>query len=222
MNTKIHYLVSLDNLLFLIIVLFFLHIQVNAQVFAGVEVGGISANLTTPNDLGEGVAWNYHYGFSAGTFIDIPLGESIGLRPTLQYIQKGLNADVSVMGWKAAITNSYIELPVNVRYELSCNPLRLFFIGGPTIGYLVSSKAEITFDQAGSDAVNTKDMYKSYDVTINIGVGVEYQISPNLILIPTLRYYHGIVKVDTPVSGESQSYSRTFQLSIGVMMPIAK
>jgi hypothetical protein len=61
-------------------------------------------------------------------------------------------------------------LPVNVRYELSCNPLRLFFIGGPTIGYLVSSKADVTFDQARSDEVNTKDMYKSYDVTINIGV----------------------------------------------------
>ena len=230
MRTNSQHHVSSFNLLLIAIILFILFpFTTQAQIFIGGEVGGIRSNLTTPNNLAPGASWNFRFGFSAGVLLDLPISGDIRLQPEIQYIQKGFNVNgtsTSPVFWKVAVTNSYIELPVYVKYSLGGNYLHWFLLGGPTLGYLISSNSEITDYPGRNGNTDTKDMYKSYDLAISGGVGLEFPFSAGYYLVPTLRYYHGVIKVDEPPSGAinatSQSYSRTIQLTIGIIFPISQ
>jgi hypothetical protein len=199
---------------------------IQAQILIGGEVGGTLTNLTTPNNLAQGVTWSYRFGFSAGVLLDLPISGDIRIQPEIQYIQKGFNVDASkvfpVGDWKVAVTNSYIEIPIYMKYSLGGNYLHWFLLGGPTIGYLLSSNSEVTDNPTINGNRDTKNMYKSYDLTISVGVGLEYPLSSGYFLVPTLRYYNGVIKVDEPpaIDASSQSYSRTIQMTIGIVFPV--
>jgi hypothetical protein len=227
-NSQYHVL-SFKDLLITALLFILLPFTIQAQLLIGAEVGGTRSNLTTPNNLAPGASWNFHFGFSAGVFLDLPISGDISLQPEIQYIQKGFNltgSSTSPVTWKNAVTNSYIEVPVYVKYKLCGNELRWYLLGGPTLGYLLSSNSEINNYPGYNGNHDTKNMYKSYDLTISVGVGLEYPLPSGYYLVPTLRYYHGVIKVDEPPSGiisaTSQSYSRTIQLTVGIIFPISQ
>ena len=230
MRTNSQHHSSSFNLLLVSITIFIVFpFTTQAQIFIGGEVGGIRSNLTTPNNLAQGGMWNFRFSFSAGVLLDLPISGDIRLQPEIQYIQKGMNVDVSSPSpvfWKTAVTNSYIEVPLFVKYKLGDNYFHWFLLGGPTIGYLLSSNSEVTNNPTMNGKYDTKDIFKSYDITLSVGVGLEYPLSSGYFLVPNLRYYHGVIKVDEPPSGAinatSQSYSRTIQLTVGIVFPISE
>jgi len=232
MRTNSHHYVSSFKILFTTVFLVvLLPFTAQAQILIGGELGGTRSDITKPNKLAPGASWNYRFGFSAGLLLDLPISGDIRLRPEIHYIQKGFNGDgisANIIFGKVAVTNSYIELLIYMKYSLGGNYLHWFLLGGPTIGYLLSSNSEVTDNQEANGNIDTKglDLYKSYDLTINVGVGLEYPLSSGYYLVPTLRYYHGVIKVDEPPSGAinatSQSYSRTIQLTVGIVFPVSQ
>ena len=232
MRTTSKYHVSSSKLFLISVLLFTLFPStIQAQLLIGGEIGGARATLTTPNNLAQGATWNFRSGLSAGVFLDFPISGDLRLQPEIQYIQKGMNvvvslSDPSSFSWKTAVTNSYVELPLYLKYSLGGNYLHWFVLGGPDVGYLLSSNSEVTESPLRNGNYDSKYMYKSYDLTICIGVGFEYPLSSSYYLVPALRYYHGVIKVEEPPSGTinetSQCYSRTVQLTIGILFPVSQ
>jgi hypothetical protein len=230
MRTNSHHYVSsfiiLFTTVFLVVLLPF---TAQAQILIGGGLGGTRSDITKPNKLAPGASWNYRFGFSAGLLLDLPISGDIRLCPEIHYIQKGFNGDgisTNIIFGKVAVTNSYIELPIYMKYSLGGNYLHWFLLGGPTIGYLLSSNSDVTDNQESNGNIDTKglDLYKSYDLTISVGIGLEYPLSSGCFIVPTLRYYHGVINVFESTSGPayaiSQCYSRTIQLTVGIMFPV--
>jgi Outer membrane protein beta-barrel domain len=201
-----------------------------AQSF-GVQLGGNLAGATSKTTVnGTSVSQNYKskFGILAGIVAELPLTDNISFRPELNFIQKGGTASSSQTVFGFTITNeskstfSYLELPLNVVYNVEAGPGNLFVGAGPTLGYGLSGKTKnkatsgntttntdvsVKFD--GKDNANDgKGHLKAFDFGANILAG--YKL-PSGIFIKA-GYTFGL----SNISPAANSTYKNKGLSIGV------
>ena len=127
----------------------FLSTHLNAQISFGVQVGGNLANVKI-SDTESGTTTKQNtkvkFGFLVGVVAEIPIASSLSFRPELNFIQKGFKVDQTLSESGATIvstgneTSNFIEVPLNVVYNLSVGNGKVFFGIGPSIGYGISGK----------------------------------------------------------------------------------
>lgn len=74
-------------------------------------------------------------GFIGGLYANMPVGSSVSIEPEVLYVMKG--AEFSDFGFH--ITNSYIEIPVLIRYDFKPDG-GPYLLAGPAIGFSISCK----------------------------------------------------------------------------------
>lgn len=131
--------------------------------------GGLSiANLST-ND-GEVEDKNAIAGFTAGVFMNAPIGEIFALQPELLYTQKG--GKYEVLGIDVENRSAYLELPLLLQFTL-LDPIYIY--AGPQVSYLLSVKT--TYNDGGQiefEDEEDPDDYNRTDIGGAAGIGFNF------------------------------------------------
>ena len=135
-----------------------------------------------------------------GAFALVNLTPMIAIQPELNYLTTGLWWDDP--GGKFVETYGYLHIPVLVRARLmQQGPIVPVVFAGPALGILLSAKWE------GDDV---KDLFKTTDFGVDLGVGGEIALNTMKLLLD-FRYYMGLTDVyeDTKFSMKNRGFILT-------------
>jgi hypothetical protein len=179
-------------------------------VRAGVNVADWSGeavqNLLTASNMTNGaVVKDTKTGFHAGVYAALPLGVSkrFVVEPGVLYSQKGINVmgllpvqelEASNVPATASARMSYIDVPVLLKAYVTKG---FYLYAGPQASYLISSKVQMTPDNAEFSGYkqdyNTKDQFRAFDLGVVGGLG--YQFGSGLGF--SAGYDYGLSSLDT-------------------------
>lgn len=132
---------------------------VDIGVIGGVNYAGASLDA-------DGVEFDdsniFRLGF--GLVLDAGLKQGPGLRIEPMFLQKGFEVSSS------KIKLSYLEVPVLLRLAIDGGMAKLYVMGGPSVGLLLSAR-ESQDGEFGSDE-DVKDDYKNFDFGLIGGAGI--------------------------------------------------
>ncbi len=141
-----------------------------AQVSFGAQLGanlGMAKLEQDQNNLTSKYKTDPKAGFLIGVVADIPFGKTgLSFRPELNFIQKGFTYDQTEFNGyfyynlKNKTTTNYIELPLNVMYNLHLGSGKLFFGLGPNISFGLSGKNKATASAVGYEDEEYKNDIK--------------------------------------------------------------
>ncbi|HEX8462735.1 MAG TPA: porin family protein [Segetibacter sp.] len=174
-------------------------------------------------------------GFGAGFVSEIPVSESVSIRSSLNYLQKKSGAEFEVPlipGKKHVINNTlnYLELPVNLVYNLNGESANIYFGAGPSLGYALSGKSKYKgwdFDDNNNVVAveETTDVFKKdetgaafkrFDLSANFNAGVQFKNG----LFVNGGYLLGLTNLG---SNDDGSYkNRGILLTVGFLLPSNK
>lgn len=159
----------------------------------GLKAGGGMARQNI-----SGVDWKL--GFDGGAFFSVAFGQSFSIQPEILYTMKGLS--VSSLDWKL----NYIEIPILVKRQISMagNVKPVFFVG-PAIGILASAKSNISATGETGD-IDIKDAFKSTDIGLCAGGGIELAVGTNGKLTMDIRGTFSITDNFEKTTPETELY----------------
>jgi len=132
----------------------------------------------------------------------------LGVQPEILYMRQGARfTDASNTEWNQKMT--YLTIPVMVNFYLIKN---LYVQAGPYFGILMAAEQKLTNDPLGLGypAQDNKDAFKSSDIGIAAGVGVEVKK-----LTLSARYMLGLTDITDFTGATSKMKNGTFQIGIG-------
>ena len=120
--------------------------SLNFGIKAGVNFSKLSASAS-----GVTLTSSTSTGFHIGGVVDIGF-ESWSLQPGILYSTKGGTYGSAADGGTAKLTLNYIEVPVNILYNIPVGVGKIFVGGGPYFGYGISGTGTTTgaFTSTGS------------------------------------------------------------------------
>lgn len=134
----------------------------NAQARFGIR-GGVTIASQRFEDGNLDDDSKSKFGADVAVLFDIPIGSGVFmLQPELHWLQKGSVID-DISGDDITNTFNYLELPLLLRVNFG-DEIKLFAIGGPSIGYLLSGKS-------GGDDID-RDLYEDTEWGVHLGVGI--------------------------------------------------
>lgn len=155
--------------------------------------------------------------FHLGGLVEVKLADKFALQPEIQY---------SSVGYKFALTGieqgisyrgdvvdkiDYLSIPVLVKY-FAAEGFSIEF--GPQIAFLMSHKADIQVNVAGTSNSETTDLKKySENTEFGLNFGASYKLKNNLFF--SGRYNLGLSDMQSESSDGEKILNRCFQLSIG-------
>lgn len=218
----------------LLIILVISSIAADAQIsFAGqigvnLQVGSDKDDILISNPT-AGVQGEFvtqpKAGFMIGFLADITLSKKLGLRPEINFTQKGSSVHTEVNAFIKNWTLNYIELPVNVIYNIKFRRgSKMFFGVGPAVSMGLggkikhkdtdtreSAKYKVNFD---ADIYQNDGQYhlKRYDISANILFGYNFRGKYAV----KMGYTHGFIDIN-PYIGQSYR-NRVVNLSIAYIL----
>jgi hypothetical protein len=144
--------------------------------------GGI--NLATVSGADKslgGIDPTRKLGLAGGISYRIGLIAGLAIQPEVMYIQKGAiyEGSMSYGGYsisgKTTLKGDYIDIPVLVKFNLPIPVFSPYIEGGVSYGILLSAKQKT---EAGgqSNETDIKDQLSKSDVSLIVGIGVEFLI----------------------------------------------
>ena len=187
------------------------HAQVSfgAQIGANIGMGHASDENATLAALS--VANDPKVGFLIGVLGEVDFGQ-LGFRPELNYIQKG--SKYGFGSGSSKITLNYIQVPLNVVYNLELGKSgKLFFGLGPEVAFGISGnsknssgKTKVKFDGKETDS-SGGDNYKHLKRT-DFGVTVLAGFQLEMGAFAKIGYTLGLTDID-PDKNNSDPYFRS-------------
>jgi hypothetical protein len=196
--------------------------SVKFGISGGLNESILSLQSTTNNDNSRLT------GFQAGIFSDIDFG-CISLSPGLFYTTKGQKnisslsdaTSGSIFYSKGQVTYNYLELPVNVLYNVKVGAGKFFIGGGPYLAYGLSGKAKriTTVTQNGATTTNDENYTLTFGSTDNdikrfdFGLGAlgGFQLSNGVSI--SVGYQRGLTNVEN--SSTSTAKNNVMTVSLG-------
>ena len=212
----------------------FLFIIVISPVFAQTVKFGISGGLnesSLDSKDQSGDKYARLAGFNAGIFSDIDFGK-VSIEPGLFYTTKGqrltniiyyeipsTSPGGSLNGHGSNIYN-YLELPVNILYNIPVSFGKFFIGGGPYLAYGLSAKSKVstTETSGGSSTTSESDMPLSFSgdnadlKRVDFGLGAKGGFALKSGLLISAGYEHGTTNV---VNQGYASKNNVFNISLG-------
>ena len=173
----------------------FLAISSNSQNFGGGIIAGISTSQVSGDQLG---GFN-KAGFLVGAFTNKSISPLLSIQMEMTFIQKGSNNPKMNENSISDINLSYVEIPLLLKYHQS-NTIAIE--GGFETAFLISSSDNDIYGKIST--TNTRE-FNTTD--IGIFIGLDYSISPRLIL--NGRISNSILPIRAHTSGAA------FQLNKG-------
>lgn len=173
--------------------------------------GGINfANLA--GDDADGA--KMFVGFNAGFFIEIPVADKLVFQPEILYSAQGsksegpLFVDGSVYNVEATFKFNYINIPLLFKYEIAD---KFSLEAGPYVGFLTSAKLKAKIQGVGSETIDAKDMLKSTDFGIAIGMNYEFTD----VIFANARYQSGLTEIGDAEGNNNDIKNSVFQIGLG-------
>ncbi|MET3980428.1 hypothetical protein ABIB62_003029 [Mucilaginibacter sp. UYP25] len=191
--------------------------------------GGLNLATVDRGSIPEGNETNNLAAFNGGLFANIRLG-NWAVEPGLFYSLKGFKANYETtrnvnggstenVSFGGTIKYNYLELPVNILYNVKLTPGKVFFGGGPYAGYLMSANAKSTStvggvkqpDQTFNYTIgNNVDDLKRMDYGVNILAGFAFNNGFQL----SAGYGYGLTNI-APGQNDNKIKNRVFNVSVG-------
>jgi hypothetical protein len=174
-------------------------ICLNAQTLIEIQAGADFAKMVNPTSLVAGAVWTTHTGFIGGVSAEIGLSRVVSLAPGLRFNQRGLIADFNFSGYgmiHTTLIQNYLEIPLYLRYRILDVGPQVYILGGPSVGYLLSSKSNMDVETSGSSSFDTKEDYTKFDSALDLGISARMPLSHQLGVSFTALYSYGIVKIE--------------------------
>jgi hypothetical protein len=148
--------------------------------------------------------------FSFGGFSDIQF-TNFSIQPGLNFTGRGANERDGDLHVQAKLF--YLQLPVNVVYNVDIQPGVLYFGAGPYVAFGLSAKVKAT-DSTGTVSQNvgfgsSEDKYKTIDAGANIVAGIKLDSG----LLFNLNYDFGLTNISN-IAG-NKTTNRVFGVSVG-------
>ena len=146
---------------FLIFAALFAVSTIDAQVRLGAK-GGL--NIAKASFNKDAFKSDNITGFHIGPTLEAMFGKGgLGLDLALLYSQKGFDSD------EETVKNSYLEVPVNLKFKLGMPLVNPFVAAGPYIGFRVSGDKAWTVSKSIEEQIKAK----SFSAGMNFAIGAE-------------------------------------------------
>jgi opacity protein-like surface antigen len=196
--------------------------QAQSYLRAGVVAGVNLANVAVDPEFSEfttDAVGGMRPGLLLGGTLEWGVRDFIlAFQPEVQYVEKGVDVTIDGADFRN-VKLTYIEFPVLARVKLMEGPTKVYAVVGPNIGFNLSS----TGVQADGDSTHTVDYFEAIqrtDIGIDVGAGVEFEVSPGMSFLGDLRYTHGLTDVTEPVPGREDAAetwnSRDIKIKVGL------
>lgn len=179
----------------------YLPVQAQKKLHIGVKAGADFSNLSF-KAIDPVTNTKTKTSMTFGIFLQIPLEKHFSIRPSLEYVSKGAyTSEVSVYSfiysWREKIQLTYLDVPVNLLYDLPHKRNKVLVGGGPVISFLLDSYQEVR--------------YAGNDIGVNIMTGYEWPIGASICL----NYTQGLKNVAPNKSYGGKIQNHYFGLTIG-------
>lgn len=188
----------------------------------GVNYAGASFDVEgLPQESGFNESNIFRLGF--GLVLDAGFKQGPGLRIEPMFLQKGVEVTQTFQGQEFGsfkLKFSYLEVPVLLRLAMDGGMAKLYVMGGPSVGLLLSAK-QSTDGEFGSD-VDVKDEFKDFDFGLIGGGGISIrmgQVTQNTLGVAFFiegRYALGLS--DIYDGGLAKVKNRGFQVFSGITL----
>jgi opacity protein-like surface antigen len=215
--------------------------QTSTPVILGVKGGLNLGNASLSPDLPAGYSKSNRNGILAGAYAECGIAEGLYITGEVLYAQMGMKYSVSASSLGAPVSGSvdvtqkvdYIDVPISLKYKFPIpeSIVRPYVFAGPSFGFNVSSKTrqEISgqlaqyaaqyFGIPASSEEDNKDSTKSVDVEGHLGVGVEFEVSSNVLVFVDGRYSMSFTNVSKAASQEAKPRNIMFMAGVGFKLP---
>ena len=177
--------------------------DINAQF--GVRASANLANIAIEPEEDE-ISFSIKPGLGLGVYYNLSLGESLSLKPEINYMQqgsKGTSTDAGVDG-TVSISMNYLQIPVLLKYGFGNMESTNFFLqGGP---YVAMGLGKVKLKSCDGDDCETEEIEydsegldgpKKLDYGVQLGAGVNF--TKNLSV--DVRYMLGLANLTTEEDG---------------------
>ncbi len=181
----------------------------NAQTFIGLSAGA---------DLYDQVD------FRSAVVIEWPKNELYSWQTELIYVKR---ENVSLLQLLPQNENhirpviSYVEVPFLFKIKLNLQGAKLFAVVGPKIGYALAAYSTLWKEngQLVKQQIRLEDIeVAGWDIGMNLGVGLEKDISKGKKIFVEFRYYLGVK--DLFPQGEAEIYNEGKSFNMGFLIPV--
>lgn len=179
-------------------IMFFASVGAFAQGVSGGIKAGLNLSNMTFSSSGYTTSPSFSPALHGGAYLTAMFTEHLGLQPELLFSGQGAKSGSN------KYTLNYITVPVLVRYNV--NSL-LSFHAGPQMGFLMSAKEKIA-----STTSDVKDDFKSTDVSIAAGVGIDLPMKLNF----SFRFVKGLSDINNIAdANDYKAKNYALQFSVG-------
>jgi hypothetical protein len=171
------------------------------QISFGVKAGVNMANLALDPEPIKGP--DNLMGIAAGGMLSFNLSPSLCLDGEVLYIQKGasMDSESEFCSSESDLKLTYISISPMLRFKFHTASFTPYLMGGAEFGILMSAKSTGTSICGGDTEdfdVDVKDYYKSSDLGVSFGAGVEFPLGTSALFFEG-RYAMGLSDIsDTP------------------------
>ncbi|MBL1214659.1 MAG: PorT family protein [Ignavibacteriae bacterium] len=199
--------------------LFFSNITA-AQVKIGF-LGGVNHSIFNSTNAHMGTR-SYVTGFIIGGVINFQLNQLFSLQAEPRYTQMGFNVNITEASLEASaeVHSEFIELPLLVVINFTESSLKPLVSAGINIGYLqsIEQDSKINGEKTKIDVIRD---YNRVNVSLDLGIGLQYHLTPASNIIFNTRYSHGLSNINKLLNGSSEgTYTRGIQVLLGAMFKI--
>jgi hypothetical protein len=184
---------------------------------SGISDGGVTLNMNGPNN---------RTGLAAGVFFEVIASENFCIHQEVLYSMKGAtysgtaNSNGTNVNVDLTMKYDYLDLPVLLQYTIpiSESSIRPMIFAGPSLGILISSKANVTASANGMSSSAETDIndQKRIDIDAVAGAGVVVNLDASIDLEIGLRYGFGFASVDNS-SPAADIKNRYFGIMAGII-----
>jgi opacity protein-like surface antigen len=214
--------------------------QTSTPVILGVKGGLNLGTASLSPDLPSGYSKSNRSGIVAGGYAEVGVAEGLYITGEVLYAQMGMKYSASASSLGAPVSGSadvtekvdYIDVPISLKYKFPIpeSIVRPYVFGGPSFGFNVGSKTlqEISGQLAqyaaqlgipASSEEDNKDSTESINVGGHLGVGVEFEVSPNVLVFVDGRYSMSFTNVSKAASQEAKPRNIMFMAGVGFKLP---
>lgn len=144
--------------------------------------------------------------FNAGVVGEYYFNDRWSLRTGLIYDSKGTR--VEEFGEEFIDKLNYIAIPLHANWHFGSN--RNWFLNfGPTLGVLVSAKADIPGEE-----IDIKDAINSFDIGLGLGIGYKFNIDENTEFFLQYQGYNGFISVNDDFPSNLNNATSAFNIGV--------
>ena len=199
--------------------------RLNGGFRAGLNVG----NAALDPDFSQNSPQTTHsskLGAVVGGTLEYQFDPMLAVGFEMQYAQRGVIVDYTNFRGAGPATGTirldYLEFPVLLKLKLGDPPFRGILFAGPNFGFNMVAQGDYryadTLEGGSNFTADMDDYFQRADIGIDVGAGLEYNLSPSLFIVGDVRYTYGLTDATQEVPRGTEIWNtRDIKAMVGVL-----